>query len=122
NPVRRPPGRLPEGSPPVRVHARAADGPKGVEVEEVTAFPRPTKQPKARKPLRRSRLRRKVPRRVERMTEDDRAFRAWTHTRACVGLKYLARHVCEKPIEQAHERDNAGIGLKAPERRSVAMD
>ena len=52
---------------------------------------------------------------------------AWLHSLACVGrLAFPGQHTCEdtqdwNPIEQSHERNMTGLGLKAPDLRSVPM-
>lgn len=69
---------------------------------------------------RKSRMRKKAPRRVASLTADDRRWRTWVHARPCVGYTIIG-HVCSGHIEQSHERDMTGFGLKAPERRSVPM-
>jgi hypothetical protein len=74
-----------------------------------------------RTPLRRSGwIRRKPSRRVIRKTDADRAFTAWIHTQPCVGLR-LRGHRCIGRIEQSHERNMTGLGLKASDLRSVPM-
>lgn len=77
-------------------------------------------------PLRRGKaMRKKIPRRVLRMTDEDRAYRAWIHTQPCCG-RWIEDwngvvHQCDGAPQQSHERNHTGLGLKAPERRSVAM-
>lgn len=69
----------------------------------------------------RGKIARKTPRRVARMTDDDRDYRDWVHQQQCVGHVLVRAHACSGPIEQSHERNMTGLGLKAPERRSIAM-
>jgi hypothetical protein len=70
--------------------------------------------------MKRSRLRRKPARRIQRETPVERSYVAWLHLRPCVGVAMYG-HVCDGRIEQSHERRNTGLGLKAPPRRSVPM-
>lgn len=63
------------------------------------------------------------------MSEEDMAYRAFVHTLTCAGYgkrDWNGRiHLCgfgfDQLLEQSHERDHTGLGLKAPERRSVMM-
>jgi len=68
--------------------------------------------------------RRKAPRRVAKLTADDRRWRYWIHARPCIVETHAYRSgsvTCLGRIEQSHERNMTGLGLKAPERRSVPM-
>lgn len=106
---------------------------------DVEGEPVKTTQLRRRKPLRRSRsIRKRIPRRVQRMTAEDRAYRDWVHRQPCVGIAAFppardrfgligldgiaTMHVCcEDSVQQSHDRAGAGVAMKAPERRSVAM-
>jgi len=74
--------------------------------------------------LQRSPMRRKAPRRVAKLTAEDRRWRMWIHARPCIVETHAYRSgsvTCQGRIEQSHERNMTGLGLKAPERRSVPM-
>lgn len=82
------------------------------------------------KPLQRSHwgIKRKRARRVARKSEGEKAFTAWIHTQPCVGRFHLEGHIClnragvrTHEVEQSHERNMTGLGLKANDTRSVAM-
>ena len=74
------------------------------------------------RPIQRSKpMRRKSARRIARETPEERAYKAWVRNRPCVVGRYLVFHDCEGRIEQSHERNRTGLGLKASNLRSVAM-
>lgn len=66
-------------------------------------------------------IKRKAPRRVAKLTDEDRRWRAWIHARPCVCEAMLPWHCYAGRVQQSHERDMTGLSLKAPERRSVPM-
>jgi hypothetical protein len=80
-------------------------------------------KPLARKtPLRRSRLKRRSPRRIAKATPEELMYRGWIHGDQCAGrYTFWTTHFCTGRLEQSHERDMTGLGLKASEFRSVAM-
>lgn len=66
-------------------------------------------------PLRRTKpMRRKRPRRIDRETPAERYYKAWIHLQSCVGK-------CYGPVQQSHERNHTGLGLKENNFRSLAM-
>jgi hypothetical protein len=80
--------------------------------------------------LRRSYIRRKSPRRISKQTPEEKAYQEWIHEQECVGVRSFSTveygrrqtsHVCQGRIEQSHDRNMTGMGLKAPERDSVPM-
>jgi hypothetical protein len=85
------------------------------------AFPKPVRAPKKpRKPLPRSRMVRRKPRRLSRKGADP-AYVAWIHTQPCVGHHAFRGHRCSGGIQQSHLRHHTGLGLKEPDKKSIAM-
>lgn len=88
---------------------------------------RKTPLPGPAKPIsRRTRIKRKPARRIARETATEKAYKAWVHSQPCCGEDALPSHRCchtrdWNPIEQSHERDMTGLGLKSSNFRSVAM-
>lgn len=79
------------------------------------AFPKPVKrEPKPRKPLRRTWMRKKPPRRIARESAAEKYYKHWIHTQPCTCG-------CKRPVQQSHERDMTGMGLKEDNFRSIAM-
>jgi hypothetical protein len=89
--------------------------------------PKPVKRVKARRPLKRSPMKRRRARRVARKSFEEAAFLVWLHTQPCCakGFRYCAlppyinTHWChagiyggQPPIEAAHLRDMTGLGRK----------
>lgn len=72
---------------------------------------------------RKSPIKRKAARRIARETADDKRWKQWIHTRPCVGILAFSytHHRCSGEVQQSHERSMTGLGLKAPNRRSVPM-
>ena len=65
-------------------------------------------------PLRRSRMVRRVPRRIALQTADETAFISWIHGQECIGLVAFAGHVCTWQIEQSHGPAMKMGGKSAP--------
>ncbi len=80
--------------------------------------------------MKRSYIRRKSPRRISKQTPEEKAYQEWVHDQECVGVRSFSTveygrrqtsHVCQGRIEQSHDRNMTGMGLKAPDRDSVPM-
>lgn len=87
-------------------------------------FPKPTspaRDPRQRGGFKRKAPRRKPPRRLDGPGADP-AFLAHVRLQACAGTVDFAGHVCRGPMEANHATQGRGIGQKAPDRRSFAMD
>lgn len=86
-----------------------------------------------KKPMSRSRMKRKTPRRLSRPGADP-AYVAWSHRQPCVGTHAFPGHICEGragqfvgAMEFSHDRNPivdgvkqlTGAGRKEPDRRGV---
>lgn len=96
----------------------------------MTAFPKPQREQRARKPLKRSGpIKRKSARRIAKQTAEERAFMDWLHKQECcakglvivpgVNPPYTTMHWCfagqyegQEPVQAAHFRDHTGTGRK----------
>lgn len=84
-------------------------------------FPKPAREVKTRKPLKRSKqMRKRRARRIDRETPVEKVYRAWVHNRPCAARE-LFGHVCDGPIQMAHFRNMTGLGLKENNVRSIAL-
>jgi hypothetical protein len=87
----------------------------------MTPVPKPQPRPKkARKPLKRSRMKRKRARRLSK-PGSDRAYLTWLHTRPCVGFAFYPSHICNGGLQASHLRHHTGLGLKEPDRNAISM-
>lgn len=67
-------------------------------------------------------IKRQTPRRILRMSDEDRDYTAWLHGEPCAALASLPGHqVCSGPIQAAHLRDHTGLGLKAPADQQIPL-
>lgn len=80
------------------------------------AFPKPTRRQRLRKPLTRSAMKRRPPRRLAR-PDADPAYLAWVRTQPCC----LRSDACEGPIEAHHAGKNPGVAMKAPDATAVPL-
>lgn len=100
----------------------ALEGQQGINLPK---FAKPAPRVKAaRAPLPRSRMKAKRARRIDRETPQEKLYKAWIHTQPCVGEhfgKTDVGHKCEGAIEQSHERNMTGLGLKSNNLRSIPM-
>lgn len=77
--------------------------------------PKPEPRPKkARKPLRRTWMRKKTPRRIARETPGEKYYKRWIHTQSCVCG-------CNRPVQQSHLRNMTGASLKENNFMSIAQ-
>lgn len=72
---------------------------------------------KARKPLKRSWIKRRRPRRLSR-PGSDLAYLGWLHKQPCI---LALSHRCERGIQASHLRHHTGLGLKEPDRNAIPM-
>lgn len=71
---------------------------------------------------RRTPIKRKRARRIDRKGDGERRFTTWIHdNQRCVGHGLIASHVCSGRLEQAHARNMTGLGLKESDLNSVPM-
>jgi len=79
------------------------------------AVPKPTRSPKEPKRLRRrSWMRRKTPRRIDRETPAEKYYKRWIHGEPCVCG-------CTRPVQQSHLRNMTGAARKENNFMSVAQ-
>jgi hypothetical protein len=65
---------------------------------------------KARAPLKRSPMKRRRARRIDRETPREKLYKEFVHTRPCIGRRGLIGHVCKQlPVQQAHVRNLHGV-------------
>lgn len=78
-------------------------------------FPKPSPRPaKARKPLRRTWMRKKAPRRIARETPAEKYYKAWIHGEQCVCG-------CNAVVQQSHLRNMTGASRKENNFMSIAQ-
>lgn len=93
--------------------------PEAYRNEAAVSYTSPDPKPTPRQPKGRQYMKRKTPRRIKRETAAEKYWKAWVHTRPCVGnsFKGVFPHVCVNPsgrqgVTQMHFRDMTGLGLK----------
>lgn len=86
----------------------------------MTAFPKPVKrEPRPRKELRRSWIKRRKPRRLTRAGSDP-AYLAWVKTQPCLAQKY-ATALCRRPIHAHHAGRRPGVAMKADDSTAIPL-
>lgn len=81
----------------------------------IRAVPKPEPRPKRpRKPLKRSWMRKKTPRRIARETPAEKYYKHWIHAQPCVCG-------CGQPVQQSHFRSMTGIARKESNFQSIAQ-
>jgi len=86
-------------------------------------FPKPTRVAKARKPLKRSYMRRKSPRRLKRAGSDP-AYLVWVRRQSCAlfaRCTEIEGPFCEGRIHAHHAGRRPGVGMKAPDDTAIPL-
>lgn len=101
----------------------------------MTAFPKPVKREKARKPLQRSKaMHKRSARRISRKSDEERLYLEWLHRQECCakGIQfirdgYTVTHWCYAGmydrigVEAAHLRDMTGMGRKESDLTAIPL-
>lgn len=109
----------------VHLHVSYGDSQGDGKAGQVTPCPKPVKQVRARKPMKRAKglrrtwIKKKPPKRLKRAGAN-RDYLQWLHRRPgeCRGA-FSISHTCDGPIQAAHFRNMTGGGRKEPDKYAI---